>query len=126
MAKPVTKVVFRKWPKSEGGGILALFPELPGTSEYDMDSFEINGGHGAASTDLVSRTKAAAPSEYAETKRVLERNYGYRLRVVCKIPGRSIEARRKAMGRISNPIPIGRSKSCEIRKLPGGKYQVRI
>ena len=25
-----------------------------------------------------------------------------------------------------NPLPVGRSKSCYIRKLPGGKYQVRL
>ena len=25
-----------------------------------------------------------------------------------------------------NPLPVGRSRSCEIRKLPGGKYQVRL
>jgi hypothetical protein len=35
-----TQVVFRKWPKREGGDVIALFPCDPGTSAHDCDSYE--------------------------------------------------------------------------------------
>jgi hypothetical protein len=82
---PVTPVVFRKWSKSEGGGIIALFPD---EEERDgmIGSYESMGGHGSASRGLVLRTKAAKPAEYAATKRELESApYNYNLRVLARV-----------------------------------------
>ena len=45
---PKTAVLFRKWPDSEGGGIIALFPYLAGTSDLaTCESYEHAGQHGA-------------------------------------------------------------------------------
>jgi hypothetical protein len=69
--KYVTPVVFRKWPESEGGEVIALFPherELDGS----ITSYQHTGQHGAASPDLVYRTKAATKAQYADLKRELE------------------------------------------------------
>ncbi len=43
-----TKVIFRKWPKSQGGGVIALFPQLPASySGHMCESYEHIGQHGA-------------------------------------------------------------------------------
>jgi hypothetical protein len=82
---PVTPVVFRKWPKSEGGGIIALFPDEEERNGM-IGSYEHNGQHGAASRGLVHRTKAAKPEEYAPLKRELEgAPYHYNLRVLARV-----------------------------------------
>ena len=80
----ITVVVFRKRPKSEGGGILALFPyeNHDGAGRYCV-SYEHVGQHGAADyRGCIRRTKAAKPEEYADLKRELEGyHYFYRLAV---------------------------------------------
>jgi hypothetical protein len=58
-------VVFRVWPKKEGGGVIALFPTLG-------ESYEHMGGHGSYDPGIVNRTKAAKPEEYASLRRELE------------------------------------------------------
>jgi hypothetical protein len=88
--------MFRKFPRLEGGEIIALFPDSPGTSEYDMSSYMRVGQHGTASLDLVYATKPANPSEYADLKKELERA-GYRLKVVQKTPSDSMDRRRAEM-----------------------------
>jgi hypothetical protein len=83
--EPVTPVVFRKWPKSEGGGVIALFPDEEERSGM-IGSYESMGGHGAASRGLVFSTKAAKPDEYASLKRELESApYNYNLRVLSRV-----------------------------------------
>jgi hypothetical protein len=75
-------VVFRVWPKSEGGGVIALFPE-------DGQSYEHVGGHGSYDHGLVYRTRAATPAEYADLKRELESApYHYKLRVMRRLQRR--------------------------------------
>jgi hypothetical protein len=78
-----TPVIFRKWPKSEGGDIIALFPTEPGTNDpYDCSSYEHVGQHGSADPNgLISRTKAATPEEYADLKKELKQ-IGYKDLVV--------------------------------------------
>jgi hypothetical protein len=73
-------VLFRVWPESEGGGVIAIFPtDEEGGGRVSM--FEINGGHGAGDLGIIHRTRPATPEEYAKTKRVLEGEpYRYKLR----------------------------------------------
>jgi hypothetical protein len=95
-----TPVIFRKWPKSEGGDVIALFPCDPGTSEYDCDSYQHIGQHGAANLDIIYRTKLAKPEEYADLKRELESApYHYHLDVRKRIPANATEIRRRHMSR---------------------------
>ena len=89
--EPLTRVVFRKWPDSEGGEVIALFPDEEADYSGHISSYQHTGQHAAASRDITYRTKAATPAEYAGLKRELE-SIGYRLKV----------ARRMARGRRRN------------------------
>jgi hypothetical protein len=78
-------VVFRMWPKRNGGECIALFPTCP--ADYDgllCDSYERVGQHGGADYALVIRaTRPAKPREYLPLKRELEHYpYHYVLRVM--------------------------------------------
>lgn len=77
------RVVFRKWNKRNGGGIIALFPDLKERSGL-VPSYEHVGQHGGADYNgVISQTTLAAPEEYADLKRELESNpYNYNLKVV--------------------------------------------
>lgn len=82
--RPV-RVVFRKWNQRNGGGVIALFPDLianhfNGTHE----SYEHVGQHGGASYDMViASSKPATPEEYSALKRELEGvPYHYQLKVI--------------------------------------------
>jgi hypothetical protein len=80
----VVPVIFRVWPKAEGGGVIALFPTIPGSARdrYSVESYQHVGQHGAASMDIIHRTRPATPAEYASLKRELERApYHYKLKV---------------------------------------------
>jgi excisionase family DNA binding protein len=94
--EPITKVVFRKW-HGEGGGILALFPEIPADIHgHHCQSYQHVGQHGGADYSLcIGKTTAATPGEYADLKEELE-SIGYRLEVVNRITPAMIEARRQA------------------------------
>jgi len=85
--EPKTVVVFRKWKKSEGGGILALFP-LEQERGYLCTSYEHIGQHGAADyVGCIMRTKSAKPEEYADLKKELESEpYNYNLVVKKRRP----------------------------------------
>ncbi len=89
-ASETTPVVFRVWPKSNGGGVIALFPTLPGSTSdpYSCDSFEHVGQHGSADcTGTIRGTRAAKPDEYASLKRELESPpYEYKLKVYARVP----------------------------------------
>ena len=72
-----TKVIFRIFPKSKGGEVIALFPEEPGTNDpRTCLSYVRNGQHGAASVDLGRSLRLATPEEYAPLKRHLETYLG--------------------------------------------------
>jgi hypothetical protein len=87
--EPVTPVVFRKWPKSEGGGVIALFPSIKEGGGL-ISSYEHMGGHGSADPGIVHRTTAAKKDEYEGLKRELESGpYSYRLRVMTRVSRRS-------------------------------------
>lgn len=75
-----TVVIFRKWSKKEGGGILALFPY--DQASYGLcSSYEHIGQHGSADLlGCIRRTSLAKPEEYASLKRELEsKPYEYSL-----------------------------------------------
>lgn len=90
----LTKVIFRKWPKREGGDVIALFPEVASSyiRSYDCESYQHIGQHGGASPDIVQWTRPATPEEYAPLKRELE-SIGYVLRVVKKFTRAAYEKR---------------------------------
>lgn len=67
-----TPVIFRKWPKSEGGGVIALFPTIPGGHNGTIWSWEWVGQGGAASLGIIHRTRPACPEkDRAEIERIL-------------------------------------------------------
>lgn len=55
-----TKVVFRRWPKKEGGGVIALFPEEVCDFQGHVTSYEHIGQHGGA--DYPSVIRATRPT----------------------------------------------------------------
>ncbi len=99
--RELTPVIFRVWPKSEGGGVIALFPTLPGTSDpHTCESFEHVGQHGSAACHgVINRTRPAKPAEYAALKRELESApYNYNLKVYARVT-RAMDEKRKAEAR---------------------------
>ena len=93
-ANDPTIVVFRKWPEwasigkhrevnCVSGGIIALFPEVPGSPGF-CSSYEHIGQHGSADYGyVISKTTPATPEEYAGLKRELEsKPFEYVLRAV--------------------------------------------
>lgn len=67
------KVIFRI---ETGGDILAIFPEVPGTNEYDVSSYAHIGQHGACSIQYYQRnTRPANPEQSASLLRELKSIY---------------------------------------------------
>lgn len=93
-----TRVIFRKFSDGE---IIALFPELPGTNNYqwDCDSYMHTGQHGSASVELPYITLPATPQEYSDLKRELE-SLGYDLRIAYRFTRADYEKRKSAVNRI--------------------------
>lgn len=81
-----TVVIFRVW-RGEGGGVFALFPELPHCKDkpWLCQSYEHVGQHGAADYgNCIGMSRPAKPAEYAELLAELSEPYpgfGYRLLV---------------------------------------------
>ena len=95
-------VIFRKWPESEGGGVIALFPTALGTSDYyTCDSYETIGQHGSADpVGVIERTKPAKPSEYADLLAELK-SIGYRnLKIYQKYQRSFLDRRRAELARL--------------------------
>ncbi|KKK66118.1 hypothetical protein LCGC14_2967330 [marine sediment metagenome] len=102
--RKVTKipVLFRKWPRLKGGGIIAIFPTELGTDDPHTSSmYEHVGQHGAGDTrDVVQRTKRATPSEYASLLKELHK-IGYRgLVVVQKLQQSFLAERRRKLAKM--------------------------
>lgn len=93
----VTLVVFRRWPRSSGGDIIALFPAQPADHLGRFcDAYEHVGQHGGADYHgVVQVTKPVSDDEAADLIRELER-IGYRLRVVKRVSRKRHGARRAA------------------------------
>jgi hypothetical protein len=93
-----TAVIFRVF--KDGGGVVALFPELPGgNNPRYCESFQLLGGHCSASPELTrGYTRPATPEEYAAVKRILEgARYGYNLRVLTRTPRNAYQTRAAAL-----------------------------
>lgn len=92
-----TKAVFRIYPKSSGGEILALFPQIPESyNGYSCSCYAHVGQHsGADPMVVVGQTRPAKPAEYADLKRELE-GLGYDLQVASKCTSRDFKIRREA------------------------------
>jgi hypothetical protein len=100
----VTKVIFRQFEQDDHA-IIALFPELPGSSDPQTCLSYIHvGQHGAASVQAArERTRPAYPGNYAPLKAELE-SLGYKLQVIHRFTQAAQEKRRaalKAMDRAS-------------------------
>lgn len=96
---PIVKVIFRIYPESQGGEVIALFPEDASStsSYYRCTAFVHMGGHTDCDPwDVIKSTRLATPEEYAEIKLELERApYRYSLQV-CKRQSLSMVNARKA------------------------------
>ena len=82
MKNNATRVIFRRWPKAQGGDVIAHFPALAGTcNPATCQSYHHAGQHGTAQISLGRTLKLASPAEYAELAAELRR-IGYRLKIV--------------------------------------------
>lgn len=62
-----TPVIIRSWKKSEGGGWIALFPEIPADANGLLcQSYERIGQHGGASFQIIGHTLPATPEQIEE------------------------------------------------------------
>lgn len=73
----MTPVIFRKFPESDGGEVLALFPTDPAEAYgYTVSCYAHVGQHGGADyLSCVARSRPAQPEEYAALLAEL-RDYG--------------------------------------------------
>jgi hypothetical protein len=78
-----TLVVFRRWPKSEGGDVIALFPEIEERGGM-CESYMHVGQHASANYyGVVNDTHPARPEEYKALAEELTR-IGYNLIIRSK------------------------------------------
>lgn len=98
------RVVFRRW--RDGGGVIALFPELPADIHgIYCDSYEHVGQHGGADyLGVVRHTAPATPEESAALAAELTR-IGYRLVPVRRASPRLHERRREEARRYRTASP---------------------
>lgn len=93
-----TKVIFRVWPKHEGGEPIAIFPQLPGNgSSQTCLSYMHTGQHSACDIHGLTRTlRLATPTEYSPLAKELRR-LGYRLDIRKRHTQRDCELRNAPM-----------------------------
>lgn len=94
---PVTLVVFRRWPGSSGGDIIALFPAQPADHLGRFcDAYEHVGQHGGADYHgVIQATTPVSQEEAADLLRELE-GIGYRLKSIKRVSRKHHDARRAA------------------------------
>ncbi len=82
-----TAVVFRRWPKKEGGRVIALFPyEAHDPHGMFCVSYERQGGHAGATYDgLIPRTKPVGVFD-TDVKDLIHEltKIGYDLKIITK------------------------------------------
>lgn len=84
----IQKVVFRKWPKSKGGEVIALFCNTASDCCPGMVmSYMHIGQHGEASRHLGASLKLATPEEYAPLLTELQSVYSpeYKIATVKRL-----------------------------------------
>lgn len=91
-----TAVIFRTFNK--GSDVIALFPYEPGTTDPATGmSYQAVGQHGSASIYLTREgTRPASAREAAPLRQELER-FGYKLRVLQRVPPCSMRRRTNAI-----------------------------
>lgn len=76
-----TPVILRRWRRAEGGGVIALFPELPADYDgYQVTAYEHVGQHGGADYATVMRlSEPVAPGRDIDAEDLLDelRSRGY-------------------------------------------------
>ena len=78
------KVVFRK---ENNGYICAIFPYILADMHNNITVWDDVSGHGACSFNYATlHSKPASPDEYARSKSILEKHYGYKLEVLKRMP----------------------------------------
>jgi hypothetical protein len=85
MDEDITKVIFRRWPKSQGDGIIALFPEIPSDLEGRFClSYEHVGQHGGADYRAVIRMTKPVRGFSTRLEKLMEelQGRGYNLKII--------------------------------------------
>ncbi len=103
----VTPVIFRKYPNSRGGEVVALFPEEPASEDGRTCACYVHvGQHGEADpSHVVAATRPAKPEEYADLKAELEAPpYRYKLRVCARLNHTFAAARRIALHAMTHDV----------------------
>ena len=116
-------VIFRKWPESEGGGVDAIFPTLPGTNDPYTSAFYAHiGQHGSGDPNaVIQRTKAAKPAEYADLLKELH-GIGYRnLDIKQRYQYSYLEDRRRALAEMDNPATMKSAHKVSRKAKPRAK-----
>jgi len=93
-----TLVIFRQWRANNGGGIIALFPEIPSDNQGRFcESFEHVGQHGGADYyGVMAATKPVKPADYKDLARELK-GRGYNLKVIVRASRRMHDLRRASV-----------------------------
>jgi hypothetical protein len=83
----IIRVVFRRWPRSQGGRIIALFPEIPSdpAGRFCL-SYEHVGQHGGADYQGVIRMTKPIRENSEELENLKEelRGRGYNLKIMYR------------------------------------------
>lgn len=89
-----TKVIFRA-SRNQKTNVFAVFPALAGDSNPYRTclSYALIGQHSACSTDVMSWTRPAKPSEYKSLLEELE-FIGYNVQVAKRFSSKDLEARK--------------------------------
>jgi len=77
------RVIFRKWGKRNGGGVIAMLPG-DGANPDRVDMYEHIGQHGEGTPRIVGITTLAKPEEYSDLLKELT-SIGYDLRVMKRL-----------------------------------------
>ncbi|MDR0341485.1 MAG: hypothetical protein LBH55_04415 [Mycoplasmataceae bacterium] len=81
MKEELDKVVFRTYKKN--GEVIALFPEAISRKDYSISCYCPMGEHFRADYDNIIRaTRPASEKEYTPLLQLLQRCYGYKLRIM--------------------------------------------
>lgn len=91
--KPISKTAvtivrfYKEWNSYDPDGVLAVFPEVPGTrTGGTMGCYSRVGQHSTCTSGYLIKLKSAKPAEYARLKAELEgAPYNYKLEVVDKL-----------------------------------------
>ena len=93
----VTRVIFRVLE----GEVIAIFPDDPGTNDWwTCCSYMHAGQHASTDKGIVQFTKLATPEQYQPLYEELEKQIGYKLKVMKKWPPTSDDIRRKLIARV--------------------------